>query len=92
MKNKRREHGKLIEKFQEKSQQDEVIRHDLIDTMEVSGIEILSLIWNSLHLTFLIEIMWISIEPFAKVNRHRNQFDFLESGIGAQAKHRSVVR
>ncbi|XP_055304264.1 ATP-dependent RNA helicase DDX54 [Sitodiplosis mosellana] len=34
MKNKRREHGKLIEKFQEKSQQDEVVRHDLIDTME----------------------------------------------------------
>lgn len=38
MKNKRREHGKIIEKFQEQSQQAEVIRHDLIDTMEVSGI------------------------------------------------------
>lgn len=38
MKNKRREHGKLIEKFQEKSQQADVIRHDMIDTMEVSRI------------------------------------------------------
>lgn len=35
MKNKRMVHGKIIEKFQEKSQQAEVIRHDLIDTMEV---------------------------------------------------------
>ena len=92
MKNKRREHGKLIEKFQEKSQQDEVIRHDLIDTMEVSGIEIVFLLWNSMHWTFLIENIWISIESFAKVNWHRNQFDIFKSGIGAKAKHRWVVR
>lgn len=35
MKNKRLAHGKIIESFQEKSQQSEVIRHDLIDTHEV---------------------------------------------------------
>lgn len=36
MKNKRLAHGKLIENFQEKSQQAEVIRHDLKETLEVS--------------------------------------------------------
>lgn len=35
MKNKRMAHGKIISNFQEKSHQAEVIRHDLIDTMEV---------------------------------------------------------
>lgn len=35
MKNKRLVHGKIIENFQEKSQQAETIRHDLIDTHEV---------------------------------------------------------
>lgn len=35
MKNKRLVHGKIIENFQEKSQQAEVLRHDLIDTMGV---------------------------------------------------------
>lgn len=36
MKNKRKEHSQIIENFQENSQQAEVIRHDLIDTHEVS--------------------------------------------------------
>lgn len=35
MKNKRLVHGKLIANFQEKSQQEEVVRHDMIDMMEV---------------------------------------------------------
>lgn len=36
MKNKRKAHKKIIENFQEKSQQAESLRHDLIDTHEVS--------------------------------------------------------
>lgn len=36
MKNKRQAHGKLIEKFQEKSQKAEVVRHDLKETLDVS--------------------------------------------------------
>lgn len=37
MKNKRQAHGKIIEKFQEKSNQAEVVRHDLKQTLEVSS-------------------------------------------------------
>lgn len=36
MKNKRSAHGKLIEKFQEKSQQADVVRHDMKETLEVN--------------------------------------------------------
>lgn len=36
MKNKRKAHGQIIEHFLEQSQQDEVIRHDLIDMHSVS--------------------------------------------------------
>lgn len=36
MKNKRQAHGKLIENFQEKSQQTEAVRHDLKDGLDVS--------------------------------------------------------
>lgn len=36
MKNKRRAHSKIIENFQEKSQQADVVRHDMIDMMEVT--------------------------------------------------------
>lgn len=69
MKNKRREHGKIIEKFQEKSQQAEVTRHDLIDTMEVSGI--LEIFWT-LDWTFYNKNLHIFIESIAKVNWQRD--------------------
>lgn len=36
MKNKRKEHGGIIESFLEQSQQDQVVRHDLIDIHNVS--------------------------------------------------------
>lgn len=44
MKNKRKEHGQIIENFLEQSQQDEVIRHDLIDMHSVSWIFEIALI------------------------------------------------
>lgn len=36
MKNKRKEHAGIIENFLEQSQQDQVMRHDLIDVHSVS--------------------------------------------------------
>lgn len=36
MKNKRLVHGKIIANFQEKSQQAEVVRHDMKGSLEVS--------------------------------------------------------
>lgn len=68
MKNKRREHGKIIEKFQESSQQAEVIRHDLIDTMEVS--KIFQILIE--HFVLKNKNVNFRLESSAKVNRQRN--------------------
>lgn len=86
MKNKRQAHGKLIEKFQEKSQQAEVVRHDLKDGFDVSS----ALLCQMFQLTS--NKISSHADSVANIQWKWNQFNIFQSGIGTQEEHWRIVR